>query len=302
MVNHNGGTAPISDQTLLVPKQVRVRRFGEFRLEVLAGRLRAARLAAHLTQQELAGEHFSKSYISAIERGKMVPSLQALGYLAETLKVSLSYVLGERDISGYMLEKSTSVGYAADDNQMAEEAARRQLGQAETFIRQDRPEEAWEQLGTRDEPPSGWPLQLHPHWAWLAGWTLFLLGQPVESVRCLEQGLQLAETLRQRAPHARQPYWNEMIEWLHCFLGVAHCAQGHNPLALRYYQRGLEAIEQRRIGNAELKLWVYKGLGNEYLALAGYRKANAFYQKAPAEVKNCDNQRQHGLAAWGLAM
>src|SRR5215475_11402338 len=99
MVNHNWGTAPISNQTLPAPKQVHVRKSGEFRSEALAGRLRAARLAAHLTQQELAGERFSKSYVSAIERGKMVPSLQALSYLAEKLEVSLSHILGESDIS-----------------------------------------------------------------------------------------------------------------------------------------------------------------------------------------------------------
>lgn len=52
-------------------------------------------MAANLTQTELAGTTYSKSYISAIERGKMTPSLPALGILAERLGVTLAYLLGE---------------------------------------------------------------------------------------------------------------------------------------------------------------------------------------------------------------
>lgn len=66
--------------------------------QIIAERLRAARLAAKKTQQELAGEHFSKSYISAIERGKMTPSVQALEYLAGQLMVPMSYFLGEVEL------------------------------------------------------------------------------------------------------------------------------------------------------------------------------------------------------------
>src|SRR5690349_565672 len=90
-------------------KHARLRKIGEFRPGIFTERLRAARLAAHLTQEELAGERFSKSYISALERGKMVPSLQALTYLADTLEVPLSYLLGESPIDEGSLEDSTRV-------------------------------------------------------------------------------------------------------------------------------------------------------------------------------------------------
>src|SRR5690242_21726792 len=58
-------------------------------------RVRTARLAAHKTQQQLAGETYSKSYLSAVERGKMIPSIQALGFLAQRLGLPVSYFLGE---------------------------------------------------------------------------------------------------------------------------------------------------------------------------------------------------------------
>lgn len=64
----------------------------------LGERVRVARAAAHLTQGELAGQTYSKSYISAVERGKMLPSLSALRLLAERLGVPLAYFLGEGDL------------------------------------------------------------------------------------------------------------------------------------------------------------------------------------------------------------
>jgi transcriptional regulator with XRE-family HTH domain len=57
--------------------------------------VRQARLAANLTQQEVAGQMYSKAYISAVERGTMTPSLAALHFLAERLERPLSYFLGE---------------------------------------------------------------------------------------------------------------------------------------------------------------------------------------------------------------
>jgi tetratricopeptide (TPR) repeat protein/DNA-binding XRE family transcriptional regulator len=53
----------------------------------VAARLRTLRGEAGLTQRELAGDRFSKEYISQIERGKTRPSREALEYLAERLDV-----------------------------------------------------------------------------------------------------------------------------------------------------------------------------------------------------------------------
>src|SRR4030081_1508803 len=45
-------------------------------------RLRQLRVAAGLTQSELAGERFSKEYLSQIERGKTRPTDETIGWLA----------------------------------------------------------------------------------------------------------------------------------------------------------------------------------------------------------------------------
>jgi tetratricopeptide (TPR) repeat protein len=59
----------------------------------LGQRLRQARLARNLTQSEVAANQFSVSYISAVERGQIRPSLGALEKLARRLQVSVADLL-----------------------------------------------------------------------------------------------------------------------------------------------------------------------------------------------------------------
>src|SRR6185295_12855707 len=58
----------------------------------LGTRLRQLRVAAGLTQSDLAGDRFSKEYVSQIERGKTRPTPQTLGWIAERLGVDASYL------------------------------------------------------------------------------------------------------------------------------------------------------------------------------------------------------------------
>ena len=63
----------------------------------LGKRLREARTRAGLTQAALAGEHYTKAHISALEHGLANPSVEALGYLAERLGTSSASLLGSGD-------------------------------------------------------------------------------------------------------------------------------------------------------------------------------------------------------------
>src|ERR1700731_1951013 len=59
----------------------------------VGAKLRIARLAKKYTQGRLAQPDFSVSYISAIERGQIQPSIRALEILAKRLGVSTSELL-----------------------------------------------------------------------------------------------------------------------------------------------------------------------------------------------------------------
>src|SRR5207302_9242497 len=55
-------------------------------------RLRQLRVAAGLTQSDLAGERFSKEYVSQIERGKTRPTRETVEWLAARLGVDPGFL------------------------------------------------------------------------------------------------------------------------------------------------------------------------------------------------------------------
>jgi tetratricopeptide (TPR) repeat protein len=58
----------------------------------LGDRLRLLRVAAGLTQTELAGDRFSKEYVSQIERGKTRPTAETIAWLAKRLDVDPAFL------------------------------------------------------------------------------------------------------------------------------------------------------------------------------------------------------------------
>jgi transcriptional regulator with XRE-family HTH domain len=58
----------------------------------LGERLRQLRVAAGLTQSELAADRFSKEYISQIERGKTRPTAETVEWLAARLGVETTFL------------------------------------------------------------------------------------------------------------------------------------------------------------------------------------------------------------------
>lgn len=62
----------------------------------LGSRIKAARIAAGLSQRQLCGEHITRNMLSQIENGSAQPSMKTLGYLAEKLGKPVSYFLDEQ--------------------------------------------------------------------------------------------------------------------------------------------------------------------------------------------------------------
>ena len=80
----------------------------------LGTRVRDARLAAGLTQSALAGERFSKEYVSQIERGATVPRRTTLEWLAARLDTDVELLqsirsgsIGETRVGAYLRSLTT---------------------------------------------------------------------------------------------------------------------------------------------------------------------------------------------------
>src|SRR6266581_7103833 len=58
----------------------------------LGERLRQLRVAAAMTQTDLAGDRFSKEYVSQIERGKTRPTRETIEWLAQRLGVNADFL------------------------------------------------------------------------------------------------------------------------------------------------------------------------------------------------------------------
>jgi len=117
-------------------------------------RLREARKRAGLTQQQLAGDRYTKAYVSALETGIARPSMVALSFLSDRLGLPASHFLDEQHPAWNRLEVDLHLasgdwqgaidGYtqllgASIDEQTHAEVLR---GRAEAFARLDRGREA----------------------------------------------------------------------------------------------------------------------------------------------------------------
>src|SRR5260370_21949384 len=98
--------------------------------QAVRAKLRAARLARKLTQSQLAQPDFSVSYVSAIERGQINPSLRALEIFAQRLGISSSDLLSKQ--TGQALQ-GLSEKDAANENKQDTEL---QLLEAQLLILQ----------------------------------------------------------------------------------------------------------------------------------------------------------------------
>ena len=116
----------------------------------IGGRLKTARLKAGLTQQQLAGDRYTKAYVSALENALIKPSMVALDYLAGRLGTTASRLMADEEPAWNRLEADLKL--AGGDWQGAVDAYRDLLdatthseqraellrGQAEAFTRLDR--------------------------------------------------------------------------------------------------------------------------------------------------------------------
>lgn len=89
------GTAP-RRRRIVVDDTPLARRIGQ--------RLRQARLAAALTQQQLAAGRYTKAYVSALETGHSKPSMAALNFFADRLGMAASRFLDDEPATWRRLE------------------------------------------------------------------------------------------------------------------------------------------------------------------------------------------------------
>src|SRR6266480_2375441 len=226
--------------------------------------IREVRTKLGMTQAQLAAPEFSISYISAIERGKIRPSLKALSILARRLDVPLTFLL-EGSPAG--AAEARSVGYSLADSG-PDQRIDVDLLQANVLIQQGLYKEAIQLLDpiqperiTTDQVCRLYLLRGEIH-----------LGsrEYQEAVVDLRAAVSQGEALGD----------SEYTERARNLLGKAYFLLYNYTLALENHLRCNTVIENGQINDPIFSLEVYNNLANDYFRHGEIENAVAFYHKA----------------------
>lgn len=268
-------------------------------------RLRAARLRAGLTQQQLAGERYTKAYVSALENGLVKPSMAALNYLAGRLGVTATDLLTDYDAAWARLQADLRLasgdfaaaldGYRELVETTTDRAARAGIlaGMAEALYRLDRPAEAiapaaeaaelFDGLGRAAEAAAAryWLAAAH-HQRENHDEARALLRGILEAVR---SGLSVTSDFRVRVLVA---------------LGLVEQTEGNHKAALAYLEEAqaiAAELDTRRRGTVLFSLAItYREVGDHEAAIRAGTKALALLEAADAEREAVNLQNHLALA------
>jgi len=221
------------------------------------------------TQARLAAPEFSISYISAIERGKIRPSLKALSILAKRLDVPLTFLL-EGSPAG--VKEAQAVGYSPADSG-PDQRIDVDLLQASVLIQQRAFEEANELLT---------PIQPDRITMDQAYRLFFLRGQVHLGVQEYQEAV---VDLRAALTQGESLNDIEYVERARNLLGKAYFYLYNYTLATENHQRCYNAIEGGQILDPVFSLEIYNNLANDYFRQGDLEKAVNFYQRALATLE-----------------
>ena len=248
-------------------------------------RLREARLRLNMTQSEVAGDQFSVSYISAVERGQIRPSLGALEQLSERLEVPLAdLVSDERATEGVV----TGGREAAAERRQEEAEAKLRLAQAQ--IHQGKLREALDTLRTINTS------HLAGHNATelrrLLAYCYIELDQPEEARKEALEGVALSERTGDEEMRAR--LCNE--------LGGAYLLSRKTQLALEQFRLAHEAVLHGIVKDPTFRLNVLYNLGTTYWMLNQPSDAIGYLREAVELTDDLNNPERLGDSLWVLSV
>lgn len=254
------------------------------RYATLGQRMRKARQAHGMTQEQLAGPEFTKGYISALERGAVRPSLKALEVFARRLDMHITDFL------------VAQVGDGGAEIVALEEDLNFQFNYARMLIRSNQVDEAFQMLADAEHSskPHLDKLSVRARYRvpFLRGLAYLQQSEPALARPELEAALEIARVGKAD---------DEITTSVRNLLGVAFYQLEQPQLALEQHLQCLRAVQTGVVKDLSLRLSVYRNLANDYWALNDLTQAIGVYREALTLVDDVsDLERQAGVF-WGLA-
>jgi HTH-type transcriptional regulator, quorum sensing regulator NprR len=251
-------------------------------------RIRRARLLQNLTQGELASGQFSVSYVSALERGQIRPSLGALERLASRLKVPVSDLLADTQDAEMDVGVPPFPGMGTETEQVREEVAAA-LRNARIAMYQGRLDDAID-IARSVLDRTRLPRDLAAAHLQLA--ECYLAQQNSDQARDeLMESMTLAERAGDR----------ELLEQARNALGNAYLQQRKPLLALECHRQGYEAAQRGDIRDPLFRLNVVGSLADEYWMLGEDQKAVGLFEEAARLADDVVSPERLGQLYWSLA-
>ena len=209
-------------------------------------KIRAARVALHYTQSKLAAPDFSVSYISAIERGQIHPSLRALEILAGRLGLASTELLPKRPPQD---DRQSTI---PPQPEREEDEGEMVLLDVQVCLSQNEPAKALALLTKTSAKRLKRSQQL---------WHRYLLGCAHFLTHHLEEAEHIFSEMTQIAKDANNHYLHTHILFM---LGNTFAAM-HNPTqALLAHQRCLNVLEEAEARDVSLIARTFMQLGTHY--------------------------------------
>jgi tetratricopeptide (TPR) repeat protein len=224
-------------------------------------RLRAARIAHHYTQGQLAAPDFSVSYISAIERGQIHPSLRALEILATRLGIASTQLLPSRAQTDTHLATSGPSEREENEEDLL-------LLEMQVAIHQGAADHAVATLEKMPVKRLSRPQLLRHHY--LLGWAYLETEHLHECQQMLTEATELAKELNDTDMHLRSLY----------LLGRAYAGMHNYTQAIISHQHCLHLMQEMPSPDTYFQAQVYLSLGQHYLAQDNTKHAQEMFQAA----------------------
>lgn len=252
--------------------------------QTVGAKLRAARLAKRYTQSQLAHPDFSISYISAIERGQIQPSLRALEILAQRLGMNTTHLLSPQGSEGG--------GQSAEEKRvsLAQEERDLLLIEAQVAIRRGDPTHAISLLRPLVQQKDKHILTATVYY--MLGWAYLEGGYVQESESSLAEAAKMSRG-------TTDPLYPRIIS----LRGAMYAAVHKMEQALQLQLAGLAAQEQWPDHSRDLffLVQIYTSLGLGYSHLEQFAEALEMFQRALALLQSQPSLAQLQALYWNIA-
>lgn len=255
-------------------------------------RIREARTDKGLSQKDLVGERFSKSYISSIERGKITPSLKALEYIARRLNVTVGYLLTGVHPGQSSTTSATVISASPEEPVDQDSPVRWDLLMYEARIlrEQRRFDQAKHLLSTKIRVRQLGVEQLKQYH--------FTLAQVNLDLADYTGALGELDTARDLADKTGD---QEMLARIRQFSGMVYMRQGKPVLAIEQLRQALQSVETGSMRGFHFRLAVFSQLGQLQHQLGDDKEAFEMYQRALQLAEDGATPDKLALLYWNLA-